>query len=310
MAIGLRFRRGDTWQPARLRNLGSATLSVATPCPPRSGDRVDVELREGATAVRVSAVVVGVTPPEAAAILGASGFGARFAIPDRETQLVLAGLATRFEEVGVVAPPPRRDPRYPVRWPIEVAVEGPDTVTPALDISERGLFIASGSEVGVGTPTGLVIRLENGDPVHAGACVTRQLSARAAGDRGTSPGFGVEITAMRPGDARRYRALVARVARRSRHHVAVWGPSGDPLAVALTGVGYVVSRLDGVRALLSVLEERPSLVVLCGVGRASRELATLTDVIRHRGILALSVTEDDPRAVRGQVDALLISKSR
>src|SRR5204863_79945 len=80
--LEVRFRRGDDWQLGRVRSLTVEAIYVSTGGPPRRGDVVELELQYDRIAFSTRATVVHVTPTEAAAALGAAGFGARFLSTD------------------------------------------------------------------------------------------------------------------------------------------------------------------------------------------------------------------------------------
>jgi len=267
--LTVRFRRGDGWQLGRVRSLSMASISIATGCPPRKGGVVEVELAVHDVAVRLPAIVLAVTPPETASILGAFGFGARFAVADERTRLRLRRIVAIVEaDPSLTArPPQRRHVRYPVHLPVSVGLGGASTRLAALDISASGLFVACSERVRRGTPTGLALVLERGDEsINAGARVTRTISGAAAASRNAPSGIGLEITSMSERDARRYRALIERIRRRAGQEICI-GAAPDratALVDALTAVGYAASAIADPAALLARAKARdaPDLLII------------------------------------------------
>ena len=259
----VRFRRGDNWQLGYARTLSSSSISISTGCPPREADRVDIEVRFEDLTVITPAHVLAVTPAETARLLGAYGFGARFAPPDADTATALRRIHTLVsrDDTLVGRPPRRAHARYPVRWPIAVGVRGLSTRLAALDISEGGMFVQCDDFVRRGTPTGITVPLDvEGEPVRAGAMVTRTLRGQAALSREIPTGFGVELLSMSPGDAGRYDGLVRRIATRSGRRILVGADDRRlaELTAALHAVGYTAAGTSDVQALLAAAATSPA----------------------------------------------------
>jgi hypothetical protein len=245
-ALRVRFRRGEQWQLGRVRSISPNSVSVATGCPPRKDDTVEIEVSFAGLTLTTPALVVAVTPPETAALLGAYGFGARFVRANERTRALLKRITAIADDDPTLTtrPPSRRHVRYPVRWPVAIGMGDDSARFAALDISESGLFIASNDFVCRGTPTGVAIPLERGDrEIRAGGRVTRTLDERMAGSQKTPAGFGLELTSMSETDASLFRQLVQRVGHRSARHVFV-GAAPERvgrLIDSLAAVGYAAS---------------------------------------------------------------------
>lgn len=303
----VRFRRGDDWQAGRLRSLTTTSIAVATACPPREGDIVEIELAMGGLQVRARAVVVGVTLPAAAAVIGAYGFGARFQ-DDRQVRQDLARLVATIDD-SYMRPPKRRHPRYPVRWPVTIGIDDPSTFLPALDISERGLFIASGSDIRPGTPLGITIPTETGEILRAGVCVTRSVSEPAALSRKALPGFGVELTKMSQPDATRYDELVSRVARRSSQYIVICAECErlPRLTATLAAVGYAVAGTGSPRELVNWSGPVADLVMFdLAFDVEDKELEVIRRMMRRRGTPSVYLDSEPPSYARMLADAVLL----
>src|SRR5262249_7254029 len=156
-------------------------ISLATGAPPRRGDIVELEITISGVTVVARGAVVGVTSSDAATVLGAAGFGARFLVATPEERGALERiLAAHTDGRRVLAPPPRgREARYPVRWPVLLRTQRGKAEVSALDVSRHGLFIGVDgcSTAPQSTSVYVTVPIESGAPIQATARI-----ARAIGD--------------------------------------------------------------------------------------------------------------------------------
>jgi len=314
--IRMRYRRGDGWQQGRVRNLTTTSIGVACGCPPSKDDIIAIELRARDLEVVVDAVVLAVTPPETAEVIGAYGFGARFFDVDafvhhRLRQMVAMAAA---EEEPVAQPPRRRHPRFPVRWPVQLASAGATVRAFAVDLSARGMFVASEQLLALGAHVSVLIPEEVGErPLHLRARVMRALTpADAFAHRGTA-GIGLEIVSMDRRTATRYAALVDRVSRRARKAVLVVANRErlTRMSAALRAVGYPVSGTDDPTAVVkgrALRAGRAALVILDASSDPQNRgwIEAARCELRGRGIPSLVVRADAAHTVWRLADATLL----
>jgi hypothetical protein len=332
--LEVRFRRGDAWSLGRLRSLSSNNVIVATGGPPRTGDVVEieiaVELDELADAdgsepkvvafepvrVMLHAAVTQVTQPDKA--MGMAGFGARFLIgspPEREK---LARLLAEAQEAARAAepPPPRREVRYPVRWPIMVARGNRALRAAALDVSRHGMFVASGTQLFAEPRLEITIPLDDrGAPLRASARVARSIPEETARARRLSAGVGLELTGLAGEDEKRFERFVDRVARRGRRWLLV-GAAPErlrALLAELTAAGYAASGASDPPALVSkaASARAPDLVIIDGsLSRAgdARAAQAVERALAVRSVPTVQLGQDaSPQWVREHVDIELLS---
>lgn len=290
----MRFRRGDGWQLARVRNLTTTSIGVACGCPPRKDDEITIELRAGELEVVVDAVVLAVTSAETAEVIGAYGFGARFfgvdAYVGRQLRQMVALVGADDEPLA--QPPRRRHPRFPVYWPVEVASSRFVMRAFAIDLSARGLFVASDDPMPVGATVSVSLPEELGDHrLHLRATVARALTTEEASTHRAAAGFGLEIVSMSRRTAALHTKLVERVARRARHPVLAVARPGrlERMTSALRAVGYPVSSVTDLAALVrgrALRSTSAALVVLdaSAAGRDGRWIDPAVYELRGRGI--------------------------
>lgn len=266
----MRFRRGDGWQLGRVRNLTTTSIGVACGCPPGKDDEIEIELRAGDVEVLVDAVVLAVTPAETAEVIGAYGFGARFFDVDAFARNRLRKLVALVdaEEEPLAQPPRRRHPRFPVYWPVDIASARTVIRGFAVDVSARGLFVASDDPPAVGSAVSVSLPEELGEcRLHLRARVTRTLTREEALVHRATAGFGLEIVSMNRRTAARYAGMVGRVAQRARYPVlVVAGPERlERMTSALRAVGYPVSSMMDLASLVrnrGLRSTRAALVIL------------------------------------------------
>ncbi|MFH0901266.1 MAG: PilZ domain-containing protein [Pseudomonadota bacterium] len=315
--IEVRFRRGDSWQLGRPRSLSIDGIYVATGCPPRCGDVVEIEVACSPARFLTHAAVLHVTLPETAAELGAAGFGARFLKSGpREEENLRHLLTIAREAVPTLAPPPRRrELRYPLCWPVTVGRDNTQTTTTALDISAHGMFIAG--MVPANRPVEITIEPDEPDagdqPLRARARVVRAVPLTLARSRGIPSGTGLEITGVAAEDSDRFERFVERVAQRAMRTVVIGAAPrrASELHAELAAAGYAVGSATDPPSLVAraaATAKAPDLVVLDssldqGDLRAARAVSR---ALSARRIPTLAVDAQKCLAVRRLADSMLI----
>jgi hypothetical protein len=309
--IDVRFLRGGAWTTARLRALSVKGAYLVTGAPPRLGDSVHVALGFRESGALLRGTVYHVTTAADALATGSSGFAVRFPVYPSAGRTQLIELLTAARDAGVtIKPPPTRHAvRFPVCWPVQVGLGDDSFHADALDVSERGLFVATPHDLGVGAEISVAVPMEEGDAVTARARVARLLPAREASPRGLRGGTGLELTDMSDVDRRMWNAFLDRVRRRTERRIVVGAlPTRiDDLASALTAAGYsVVTGSDaGVLVRLADLEPRPPDAVVIEAGLAAQGPDHwLEQVFSARQVPCVTVNGDG-RRTRCVVDRLL-----
>lgn len=321
--LEVRFRRGDDWQLGRARTVSPEGIFVATGCPPREGDVIDLELVLETQGVETNAkeplkalaraAVVQVTPADTAAALGSIGFGARFLLPGPAERQRLDQILCAARDAAPPMPPPRRDARYPIKWPVVIGAKGLRATLPALDVSRRGLFVASDVETPPSTEVEVSFAMDDGGPpVRAAARIARQIPVDVARTRGLPVGFGLELTAFAPDSAGRFEQFVERVSRRARHAVVV-GAAPDRVAgllAELVAAGYVATGATDPPSLVSkaAAARPPDLVLLDGsLDRGdARAARAVRRALAARRVPAIEIENDGPGRARSLADAALL----
>jgi len=317
--IEVRFRRGDGWQLARLRSMTHEGISIATSTPPHRGDLVDLELSALGIVLVTRSRVVGVASGEAAAALGATGFGARLLPASEEQRAQVDQLLEVMggERIRALTPPPRRRAaRYPVSWPVFLRTPQHKASLRALDVSRHGMFVAADGAL---APTEGSVHVtfpvdDRGRPILATARVARSVPARDAYERGLSAGVGLELISLSTQDDQRFAQFVGRIARRAERAVVVAAaPSRlDELVGALAGAGYCTSGVSDAPSLVaraSVSGRTPDLVVLDAslAESAPDELQEARKALAVRMVPTITIDGDSPGAAREWVDGALLA---
>lgn len=307
--LEVRFRRGDSWQLGRARDLTTDGVYVATGCPPGPGEVISLELEAAGVRVAAHAVVVHVTQQAG----GAEGFAACFVIADGTERTALDRVITSARSTRPVPTPRRREARYPVRWPVFGWLGGGWLTMSALDMSRRGLFVSSGVALPTAQPIALTVPLDEGSPLRASARVARVVSETMAEQRGLASGFGLELTNVADGEVAGFLGFVERVAARAACRVTVVAAPARVATIAqeLAGIGYAVAGATAAAALATRLGGgKPSDLVLVDPTFAAHHAAaarTLTMTVALHGLLMLELDADEPLAViRRRVDEVLL----
>lgn len=316
--VELRFRRGDAWQLARVRSMTRECISIATGTPPRRGDVVELELSAAGVVLCARSTVVGVATGDAAAALGASGFGARFLIASANERQKLEEIlrilgADRLRSLD--PPPRRRSARYPVEWPVFVRSQAGRVNVHALDVSRHGMFLGCDDSVAAaGGPLHVTVPLDDGGtPVLATARVARAIPDEVARSRGLRAGVGIELTALSHDDNERFTAFVGRVGRRAERDVVVGASASrlTELTTALTAAGYCttgVANAPGLVKRAAAGTRLPDLVVLDAslVREDPRAAHAARRALGLRLIKLLTIDGESPGTTLSSVDGALL----
>jgi hypothetical protein len=317
--VEVRFRRGDAWQLARVRSMTREGISIATGTPPRRGDVVDLELTACGIVLLARSTVVGVATGDAAAALGASGFGARFLIAGeterRKLEEILRILGS--DKLRSLEPPPRRRAaRYPVHWPVFVRSPTLRANLRALDVSRHGMFVGcDDSAAPAAGPVHVTVPIDDGGtPILATARVARAIPGEVAKSRGLpSGGIGIEFTALSQRDEQRFAAFVGRIGRRAERDVVVGASASrlPELTTALSAAGYCttgVSDASGLVARAAAGARVPDLVVLDSslVRENPRAIHAARRALAVRLVRLMTIDGDSPSSMRESVDGALL----
>jgi hypothetical protein len=313
--LDIRFRRGDSWLLGRARSLSREGVYVTASTPPRKGEVVDLQLALRGRTTLVKGSVLQVTSHDALTNSGAAGFGVRFlcggqAVGEDALHEILECALRQHDHVPP-APPPRRDVRYPVRWPVCVGSPEGALRLWALDLSSHGMFLAH-----VGTPPRAPLRLSlPGDdghgPIRVTARVAREIPSSVARARKVPRGFGLELLDFVPSDEARFRTLLSRVALRTERYVVV---GAAPMRVteittALASAGYTASGVTSVSTLLTRASQVGSndLVLLCTSLQTPGGTRSLTQALAGKKVRTLCMTATQlPADARALADGALL----
>lgn len=250
--VRARFQRGDTWMPARLRNLTTKEVRLAASAAPGLGQKLNVSVTLGEHSTLVRGTVVEVINTERS-VDGSTTFRLEFdelAIAERDKLVLLLRMAQR-QGVSLSPPPPRRNRRFAISWPVAVVSDGHRFNAAALDISKRGLFLATTTLINAN-------RLVFGIPldrakarVQGRARIARQVSAEMAERLGLRPGYGLQIEDLSTEDKALFNHFLVRVGKRSQKHILVVGDAerSQSLAECFHAAGYAVSKAQSVEHL-------------------------------------------------------------
>jgi hypothetical protein len=303
------FRRGDVWRTGRICSLSREGMFVATPAMPRRGERLEVVLGQGSREARVGAEVTSVVPIETAPDVGAAGFAARFIVPEDDGPARDALAAICASVCGVVTlaqPPRRRELRVPLRWPVRLDVDGVHIDGTALDVSRRGVFVATVAQVAA--QFAVAVPLDDG-AVLVEAQVMRAITPQMSRERGLPAGYGLELIPG-AGDEERFEEFVGRVARRASAQVIVAAEGARRVEIVkeLASIGYSPWGAGAIPELIDRAErERPDVVIVdASVWRHDpRELDVVRRALRTQGVALVELGGKPAVYARLMCDAVL-----
>jgi len=305
--LEVRYLRGDTWVPARLRALSVRGAYLVAGGLPRQGEWVHLALSFRGTSAVIAGIVHHVTSIADAATTGSSGFSVKFPSDDSAEHRQLVALLQEARGAGVtLRPPPSRvNVRFPVRWPIRISYRDGGFAADALDVSARGMFVHTGhalvDEVAFRVP------LDSDDtPLNGRARVVRRVNPDVAVARGLAGGYGLSITELGDFDAARWSGFLERIRCRTERRVLVAAlrERARPLRDALAATGYAAAAATDLAMLYRFAEAQPpDALVVDDLLIPPAERATSLD--RFAGVQVISAGDDPPQHVRRLVDIAL-----
>jgi len=260
--IYARYLRSGRWVPIRIGALslkGAALLSGALP---RVNDHVDVALTFGTHRALVRGSVGKISSPHEAAISGTSTFSVSFELDDASRRQLTALLtAARAANVTIKPPPPRRERRYPVEWPVGLGTSRGVVRAEALDISREGMFVRPVHALTLSSRINFSCILDDGEPVAGRARVVRHVTEADARVCGIAAGYGLAIVDMGEDARARWLAFLERIEKRAERRVLIGASPGRlvELQSHLAALGYAVTGGTDPGALveLASAESRP-----------------------------------------------------
>lgn len=307
--LRVRFLRGERWLPGRIRYVSNREARIATAAPLRLGDAAIVGVSFEGDELFITGIVSsveGVEPDNDRS----PGFTIAFGRLSLDKKARLVDLLKKARDAGVsLRPPPhRRAPRFPVSWPVVVNIDHRPQRATALDISWSGLYLDADAAVGSEILFALPLDIEAG-AIRGRAVVVRAVDARLASEFQTSPGIGVAITHLGPGDNERFRAFLDRVKLRCQRRVVVGAAPirAQGLSRALAAAGYVVTSSTDASALaeLAGREPRPPDIAIIDQSLGNDASPTLMDVFRSRNVPTLAIRGEQSESARRVVDRML-----
>jgi hypothetical protein len=313
-AVNVRFLRGDSWVPARLRSLSLKGAKLAAAAPPRLGDRVQLVFGYDALGAVVGCDVVRVIDAGDAARAGEPiGFEVAFGQLGAETRAQVVLILRRAMEAGIsIKPPPARAAvRFPVHWPTRVITSWGELSAAALDMSKSGLFLAPSAPIG-STELTFQMPLDHAAPPLSGrAAIAREVSDEMASERGLSRGYGVRILDFSNNDGPRYESFLERVRHRTEKRLMVGarGVRAQDLSRGLSAAGYTVRASGDMRALIDRLESEPhppdAALIHAPLFDKDPDAQALRRALHARQVPCLTVGDESAQRARTVVDHLL-----
>lgn len=309
--VRVRYQRGDSWMPARLRNLTTRDIRLAASAAPPAGSTLRVSVTIGDRNVVLTGTVVEVVNTEGSPD-GSTTFRLEFRkIGNRERERLVALLRKANRSGMSLTPPPaRRDRRFAISWPIAIVSEGRRFNASALDISERGLFLATttlirSSQIIFGMPLD-----RKSATVRGRASVARKVNEHMARSRGLSLGYGLQIEDFSVEDDEQYEKFLIRVRRRSQLHILVAGDGDRSLALAncFESAGYAVSKAGSVEAMLhrtAFDSSAPDVAVLEGSNLSADAQLSFESTFRKHQVPMLHVGQQAPILARNSLDQMV-----
>jgi len=313
-AVNVRFLRGDSWVPARLRALSLRGAKMAAAAPPRLGDRVQLVFGFDALGAVVGCEVNRViTAADAATTHEPIGFEVTFGQLAGDTRQQLVLILRRAMEAGIsIKPPPSRAAvRFPVHWPTRIITSWGELSAAALDISMSGLFLAPSAPIGSTELTFQMPLDHAAAPLSGRAAIAREVSDEMASERGLSRGYGVRIIDFNNDDRARYEGFLERVRTRTEKRLMVGarGVRAQDLSRGLTAAGYTVRASGDMRALVDRLESEPhppdAALIHAPLFDRDPDAQTLRRALHARQVPCITVGEESAQRARTVVDHLL-----
>jgi hypothetical protein len=312
--LQVRFLRGDTWAPGRLRALSLQGARLAAAAPPRLGDLVQLALGLDHMDVHVSGEVTQVTGAAQAAGSGEpSGFAVHFRPFETGVRGKLVNLLKRAKQSGISLrpPPPRASVRFPVRWPTGVITSWGELSTASLDVSRSGLFIAAGTVIGAREIIFHLPMDTSGRALSGRAEVAREVTEEMATQRGLTRGYGVRIVDFTRNDGERYDSFLERIRQRTEKRVMIAArrERATDLGRGLMAAGYAVHSGNDLVALAESMNEAgpppDAALIDATLLTSDANAAALKRALHTKQVPCLTLNNEQPERARAVVDHLL-----
>jgi hypothetical protein len=308
--VRVRYQRGDTWMPARLRNLTTKDIRLAASAAPPSGAILRVSITIGDHNAVLTGTVIEVVNTEGS-VDGSTTFRLEFRkVGKREHErLVLLLRKAKKAGMSLTPPPPRRNRRFAISWPVAVVSEGRRFNAAALDISERGLFLATttlirSSQLIFGMPLD-----RDGTMLKGRARVARKVNEHMARSRGLNLGYGLEIEDFSIEDDEQYAEFLIRIRRRSQMHILVAGDAdrASSLSECFQAAGYAVSKATSVEAMLhrTQFESNAPDVAVIDHSMSANIRKEFEATFAEHHVPILNVGTEAPHLARNSLDSLI-----
>ncbi len=311
-ALEVRYLRGREWTPARLRSLSLKGAELVAGALPRVGDSIRIALHFAGQHAAIAGIVRCITTVDDASATGSSGFTLGFLQVDSAERRQLVKLLKHARAAGAtIKPPPSRvEARLPLNWPIRIGAPGGGFTADAIDLSSRGMFVATARQL---ETTELTFRfpLDNGEPsVYGRVRVARHLDSATALERGLSTGYGFTIIELGEHERDRFSGFVSRLRLRNDRRVMVGAaaPRLNEIGSALHSVGYTVLGDSDPRMLVELIHRQapPDVVVIDSTfaarGSGRNQLARL---LANRHVPYVASSGEPTLQTRVIVDRLL-----
>lgn len=309
--IRVRYQRGDTWMPGRLRNLTTKDIRLAASAAPPAGSILRVSVTIGDLNAVVTGTVVEVINAEGSTD-GSTTFRCEFRRVGKHEHDRLVALLRQAKLAGMslTAPPPRRGRRFAISWPMAIKNDGHRFNASALDISEHGLFVSTTTLL---RSTNLLFGLpldRPGESVRGRAKVARKVSEHMARTRGLSLGYGLEIEEFHVQDHEAYGEFLQRVKSRSQRHVLVAGEGERTVALAdcLRSAGYAVSKAASVEIMMHRTQfesNAPDLALMDSGSLSVDSQRAFRSAFRDNDVPLVLAGDLAPHMAREQVDQMV-----
>lgn len=309
--IRVRYQRGDSWMPARLRNLTTKDIRLAASAAPPAGSTLRVSVTIGEHNAVLTGTVVEVVNTEGS-VDGSTSFRLEFRKVGKREHERLVTLLRKANRSGMslTPPPARRNRRFAISWPVAVQSQGQRFQGAAMDISEHGLFLATNTLV---RSNQLMFGMPLDRPcltIKGRASVVRKVSEHMARSRGLSLGYGLFIEDFSVKDSKQYSKFVTRIRRRSQHHVVVVGEGerSQTLASSFQSVGYAVSQASTVEVMRHRMQfetSPPDIAVLDDANVSIKERIIFEATFRENNVPMLDVGNQPPIIARSNLDNMV-----
>ena len=304
LAPEVRFKRDHEWIEARIHNISSHTVTVATGGSPRIGDATSIEIMtpKGPFVYRaeVKRHLHGDDSPA-----GVDGFIADLIYGSRDVQLHSQIITWAQRSMMDAKPVPSRSVvRIPIKWNATLIQNDKEIPVIIRDISTQGVFLETDVEA-IGK---VELRIPLDDktiPIQLMGTVRRTRRSKEC------KGLGIcFLGSLEENQMSRFQEFANRVEQRAKHRIFLvsQGQRLEHFTEHFSSVGYLVETVEKPRHLLNRIRELmalPDIIILDNHNRSPS-----FDVIKKRlakHSLDVYETESDPWNTRSLIDAAFLS---